>query len=255
MKIGNSPIYLLPKQEPKLEKFSQYLKSKEKDAFLLLKEKKFLRDREQDPAIRVALRAIRDFAMPFRRNEEIIWRYFMIPESEFKTEEKVRVPSIAPQRLREEYKKDMVLTSKEISERSEAISKKQKSPELNIFEKHTEKKKSKRQETQRKLPISKKKNEKFFNRVKEFLSKNTIEIIDIENFDKNEITLRVRVQDQEKLLVAYNKKRIIEEDIIKANKKSSELKLKYIILSLGEPLKKLSSLIGALKNLSGIEKL
>ena len=82
MKVGNSPIYLLPKQEPRLEKFSQHLKSKEKDAFLLLKEKKFLRDKEQDPAIRVALRAIRDFAIPFRRNGEIIWRYFMIPESE-----------------------------------------------------------------------------------------------------------------------------------------------------------------------------
>ena len=252
MKVGSSPVYLLPKQEPLLEKFSQHLKSKEKDAFLLLKEKKFLRDKKQDPAIRVALRAIKDFAIPFRGNEEIIWRYFIIPESEFKTEEKVRVPSIASQKLRREYKKDTVLTSKEISERSEPISKKQKSPELNIFGKPSEKKKIKKQRTIKKGAISQKKNEKFFNKVKEFLSKKSIEIIDIESFNKNDLILRVKTSNQEKLVIAYNKKRILEEDIVKANKKSSELNLRYIILSLGGPSKSLISLIEAMKNLSRI---
>ena len=88
MKIGNSPIYFLLGQESKLENFSQHLKSKEKDAFVLLKEKKFLKDKEQDPAIRVALRVIKDFAIPFKKNEEIFWRYFIIPETEFKMKEK-----------------------------------------------------------------------------------------------------------------------------------------------------------------------
>jgi len=68
MKIGNSPIYFLLGQEPMLEKFSQHLKSKEKEAFILLKEKKFLRDKEQDPAIRVALRTIKFFAIAFKKN-------------------------------------------------------------------------------------------------------------------------------------------------------------------------------------------
>jgi len=57
------------------------------------------------------------------------------------------------------------------------------------------------------------------------------------------------------LLIAYNKKRINENDIIKAHKKALELNLKYIILSLGEPLKKLTNLIEALKNLEKIEKI
>ena len=51
------------------------------------------------------------------------------------------------------------------------------------------------------------------------------------------------------------KKRISEADINKASKKASELNLPYIILSLGRPLKKLNSLINAIKNLSAIEKL
>jgi hypothetical protein len=83
MHVGSSPLYLIPGQEPLLENFSQYLKSKEKDAFMILKEKKFLKDGDLEPAIRVALREIRDFAVAFKRDDDIYWRYFTIPESEF----------------------------------------------------------------------------------------------------------------------------------------------------------------------------
>ena len=44
MRVGSSPLYFLPGQEPLLEKFSQYLKSREKDAYMLLKGEKFLKD-------------------------------------------------------------------------------------------------------------------------------------------------------------------------------------------------------------------
>ena len=59
----------------------------------------------------------------------------------------------------------------------------------------------------------------------------------------------------EKLLVAYNKKRISELDILNAHKKASEKNLPYVILSLGETSKKLTSFIEAIKDLSGIEKI
>ena len=74
MKVGSSPIYFIPGQEHLLERFSQHLKTKEKDAFELLKNHRFLIDSKQDPAIRVALRFIRDFAIPFKQNNEIVWR-------------------------------------------------------------------------------------------------------------------------------------------------------------------------------------
>ena len=41
LRVGSSPIYYLSGQEPQLERYSNNLKSKEKDAFILLKEKKF----------------------------------------------------------------------------------------------------------------------------------------------------------------------------------------------------------------------
>ena len=218
MRVGNSPLYFLHGQEPLLERFSHHLKSREKDAFELLQNKKFLRDVEQHPAIRVALRSIRDFAIPFRKNDEIFWRYFTVPETEVRVEEK----SV----------------------------KKPEEKELDIFEKKEEPKKK---ITRKRKP--QKKDDKFFNRVKEFLSKKSIEISDIESFSKSELILRIKSNGKERLLVAYNKKRINETDIIKANKKASEVKLQYTILSLGGPLKKLTNLIEALTNLSEIETL
>lgn len=237
MRVGSSPVYFIQGQEKNLEKFSEHLKSKEKDAFILLKEKKFLKDEKQDPAIRVALRAIRDFAIPFKKEEQIIWRYFTSPETEFKQEE------LKPLKIKQE---DIINTPSKLN-LTQQINEKPK--ELDIFKRPIKKKRVLKKKT------SKKKDNKFFNKVKEFLSNSSIEILDIESFNKNDLILRIREQGKEKLLVAYNKKRLNEEDIIKANKKASELNLNYIILSLGGPLKRLSSLIDAIKKLSKIERL
>jgi len=225
MKVGNSPLYYLSGQEQLLEKSSHYLKSKEKEAFTLLKEKKIIKDSEQDPAIRVALREIKDFAIPFKKDEEIFWRYFTIPITEFK-----------------------------IAEKPGEIEKKKTEKTLGIFDTSREKERTKRT---RKKKISKtsQKERNFFNKTKEFLLEKSTELIDIISFSKDEIVLRVRDTEGEKIVIAYNKKRISDNDIIKAAKKSAEFNLPYIVLSLGEPLKKVHELIKAVKNLHSIEKL
>ena len=232
MKVGSSPVYLMPGQESMLERYSQHLKSKEKEAFELLRKKKFLKDDEQVPAIRIALREIRDFAIAFKKDEQIFWRYFTVPENEF--EPKITPPEKAPQ----------------LEEREKPEKKTPEKKELNIFDKQKTKKTPVKKRT-----ATKKNNDKFFNKVKEFLSKKSIEILDIENFSKNDLVLKVREEEKEKLLFAFNKKKITDADIIKAYKKASELNLEYIILSLGEPLKKLSNLIEAVKSLSKIGKI
>ena len=221
MKVGNSPLYYLPEQKPLLEKFSHYLKDKEKEAFSILKEKKFLKDYEQEPAIRIALREIRDFAIPFQKKEEIIWRFFSVPKEEFESKKK----EIRPIIKREEKKEK----------------------KLDIFDKQ-----EKRKKTPKKKNYTKK--NKFFEKVKKFLTSRSLELVDIENFDKNKIILKVKEGGKEKVLVAYNKKRINENDIITASKKASEFEVPYIILSKGAPLKKIRDLLKALKNLSFIGK-
>ena len=235
MRVGSSPVYLIPGQEPMLENFSQHLKSKEKEAFSLLKEKKFIKDDKQDPAIRIALREIKDFAIPFKEDEEIFWRYFTVPKEEFKQKEK---PSKEPEPIKE-------------------ISQPKDKPELDIFEEAPSKtpEPKKQKPIKKKKAVRKKQDSKFFNKVKEFLSQKSIEILDIESFNKNDLILRIQKNSEEKLLIAFNKKRITEADIIKAHKKAQELNLKYIILSLGEPLKKTSSFIEAIKSLDSLERI
>jgi hypothetical protein len=82
MKVGGSPLYYLPGQEPMLDKYYRHLNSKEKEAFDLLRENKVLKDSEQQPAIRVALRSLKDFAIPFKSDEYFYWRYLTVSEEE-----------------------------------------------------------------------------------------------------------------------------------------------------------------------------
>jgi len=253
LKIGSSPLYFIPGQEHLLEKFTKHLNSKEREAFSLLKEKRILKDSEQHPAISVALKEIKDFAIPFRKDGEIYWKYLTTSDKEILSYNFASIPKPIP-KVQEEEKEipaDTVTSDKEEMPLIREI-KKQFGEEV-LEPKPINKKVVKKKAAKKKT--SQKKNDKFFNTVKEFLAKKSIEISDIEGFSKDDLTLKVNIEGEEKLLVAYNKKRIDEKDIIKAYKKASEAKLGYIILSLGEPLKKLDNFIEAIQNLSKIEKI
>jgi len=130
----------------------------------------------------------------------------------------------------------------------------EKDGQLDIFGKIQEKK-TKIKTLKNKPAIKLNKNKKFLEKIKEFLSKSTVEIISIEGLKNDEISLRIRINGENQLLVAYNKKKITEKEIIKASKKASELNLKYSVFSLGELPKKVSELIEALKNMKNIGKI
>lgn len=234
IRVGSSPLYFIPGQESQLENFSQYLKSREKDAFLLIKERKFLKDDDEEPAIRVALRGIKDFAIPFKAGEEIYWRYFTVPETDFNKEEKPKEEENKP---------------KEEEKFIEIFSKEEKQPVKK------EKVKRKPKQENRQIKEKKKRDENFFNRIKESLSRDKIEILDIKDFTNDEAVLRVKKDDYEELFFMFNRKKITEKDILKAHKKASENKMKYSIFFLGEPSKKLMEFISAVKDLSEIDKI
>ena len=86
IKVGGSPLYYVDGQETKLQNYADNLGSKEKEAYNLLKEKKVLRDSVLEPAIRVALRMIKDFSIPFYVNydnkTEIFWKWYLAQNSE-----------------------------------------------------------------------------------------------------------------------------------------------------------------------------
>jgi hypothetical protein len=258
MRVGSSPVYFLPYQLNLLERFAEHLKSKEKDAYLRLKENKFLIDKDQEPAIRVAIRAIKDFAIPFEYNGELIWRYVNNQEEEFQKPKELEKPQeiiqVIEERIVEEIKEEGELQKpkekeEHIIEKEIKIKKEKKDYKKEKIKQH------KPEKIQKKKSDSSNKNDKFFNKVKEAVIAKGIEIIDIVGFNKSELTLKINDKGEEKLLIAYNKKRIDEKDLANAYKKASEYEIPYTILSLGEPSKKLLNLIEASKSLSAMDKI
>lgn len=250
MKIGGSPLYYTPETETQLENFSEYLKGKEREAFDLLKENKVLKDSNQEPSIRVALRSLKDFARPTEKNDGLYWKYFKHKEeTDSKNESETKQNT---QKSNEENKESEETKNSKKEENQIRVDENENNPSKN---KENQKKQSTQKSKTKKKSSSSKKNEKFFNKVKEYLNKKNIEILDIIGFDNKELILKINEEDKEKILIAHNKKRIDEKDLTKANKKASEYKLEYVIFCLGEPLKKLNNLIDAINNLDKIEKI
>ncbi len=88
VKKGGSPFYYIKGQENKLEALSEFLGGKPREIFDLLKEKKVIRDKTAQPWQRVALREIKDFAIPLNvgvsGEYEIFWKYFLADNDETK---------------------------------------------------------------------------------------------------------------------------------------------------------------------------
>ncbi len=86
-KVGGSPLYYFSGQEEKLDILAEYMNEKENKAFHMLKQSKVLRDRILEPWQRVALRELKDFATMLKviddnKNEEIFWKWHLIPDNE-----------------------------------------------------------------------------------------------------------------------------------------------------------------------------
>lgn len=245
MRVGNSPLYMIPGQESQLERFSEHLNSKEREALGLLKERKFLKDSEQEPSIRVALRSIRDFAKPFKINDDIFWRHSSVKESEFSQKSKKE----SEQESKSEEKNLGIFDESEKNKEEIIEEKIEESKPIEVKErKKVKKKKSTKGST-------KTKKEKFFDKVKEYLDKQDIRLKDIVSFGRGRISLIVEIDNKETFLMAYNKKRVNETDIGRASKGAKKCNLPYIVLSKGGPLKRIESLKKDLEGLSEFRKL
>lgn len=247
MKVGGSPLYFIKGQETSLEKFHIYLQSKEKEAFLLLKEKKILQDREQLPAIRVALRSIKDFALPFLKDNEVFWRFHSVGE------EQVRAILEPEKEIKKESKKEIKEKPETISAQEAPETKKQaeitkEKTKIRPKPKTTEKKETqldigleKRVETRVSTKKLKEKPE-FALKMIEVLKNNNIELLEELDSKKREFSGIIRIKSElgklKFLCIAKDKKKITENDLRLAVEKSQTLKMPSLILFPGEINKK-----------------
>ncbi len=270
MKVGGSPLYYLKGQETSLEKFYQYLPGKEREAFLHIKENKILKDREQEPAIRVALRSIKDFAVPFKQDEEPMWYFHSLTEQEVRSLLEKSSQIKKPEKEIKIQEKEIKIAEKEIKKaeilvkpiREQKSEKEEKPTKVEIPEKIIERK------TEKPLieikPIIKKqksqeKSNKFLEEIKQFLFKKDIEFLEEIKTDKSEIMAKIRINSDlgkiSFLLIAKNKKRVTEADIVKAYQKSIDKKMSGLLLFKGELSKKMQEFSKEYKDLIKIEKI
>ncbi len=232
MKIGASPLYLLPTQEEKLEEKTEHLKSVEREAQEKLKSKKVMLDEDEEPAIRVALRNIKDFAIPFKFQDKITWRYAFTPQEEIdkilSPKEKIKP---TPKEDEPEVPKAWEVKKTEIKQAKEESKKIE-----NIFEKSNAPK-------------------TFLKEIEQFLKNQDTTITAIEEVDKNKVVAIIKSRETSSMLFAFSKMRIDETELLKCYKESDKKNLPYQIIIKGELTKKLSNTILAHQKLIKVNKL
>ena len=248
IKVGGSPLYYLPGQEAMLQKFVGNMNDKEKKAFDLLNQNKILRDVEQEPVIRVALREIKDFAIPLNvthnNNREIFWKWYLTSNEE------------AEQLIKEKLK----ILEKPIEKAQKQEIKEQKLEERPLQQKIEEKLIEMQKETKQKIKQPRKykpreKEDSFLKEIIKFFERNKINIISSEIIKRNsEIDFIVEIPSVVGNLQYYskarNKKRINDSDLSQAYVKGQLKRLPVLVISSGELSAKAQEMIG--KELSNL---
>jgi hypothetical protein len=270
LKVGSSPLYLIPGSEQKLENFTDNLTGTEKEAYLILRDNKLLDDAKQEPKIRVALRSLKDFAIPIQNNGKLYWKYFTISNDKIKQalleEGDVAIGErVVGQQIWEDIRKEKPLIEevpiheKEIvnvlvKEAENTFSKKepmdiQKQEKEEILEEKKELLKPEQKQKIKKLTEK----EIFLEQVKRILHSKNIEVLETIQYDKKQVIAKARVQvDKTCILFFFDKKKPDEKDLIKAYKKSIEYKLPYYILTHSEAPKKIKETAEVYKHLLGL---
>lgn len=241
-KIGGSPVYYVKGQEWKLQELYRYLNEKDKRTFDLLKQRKLLRDNEQDPLTRVSLRNIRDFAIPLEviigDKKEIFWKWYLVPDSE--------VENLVGEYLKTEPKIEQSKTEAKNEEKKE-VAEKIVEKKITEFEKKVVQKETKKIEQKKEIKSEIK--DDFLEKIRKFFKDKNIEIIDLKIIKKNsEIDLVVRIPSSvgnlEYYCKAKNKKRVSDADLSAAYVKSQMKKMPVIFVSTGELTKNAKDIVG-----------
>lgn len=256
MRVGASPLYYINGQEHALENFTEHLNQKEKEAFHLLKSSQVLKDEDMEPAIRVALRKIKDFAVPVNISidgqSKIFWKHYLVPDNELKEkiESSINTPQIQTKtsnpEIREPINQPETKETK-IEEKGEVVEKikedaKKEPVKENIFKNKTKEVAS-----------------KFATDVEDYLAFKDVEILEKIMVKKKEYCSKVRHDTifgkQEHLLIAKDKKKITTDDLVLALQQAQSQKMPALIISPGEIDKNAKSYLEEWRNFLKFEKI
>ena len=258
VKVGGSPLYYLPGQEPMLQKFIGSLNEKEKKAYDLLSQSRILRDLEQAPVIRVALRELKDFAKPlsvtYNNQTDIFWKWYLVSDEEasgiIKPKLELITKGIAP---KQELKKEEIKLEQPVQKTIQKPALQQEKIKEMIAEKSPEKIQAIKKEKAKKPKQDRE--DEFLAHLSKFLEKNNIKMVNSEIIRKNaDIDLVVEIPSVVGNLQYYckakNKKRISDSDLSSAYVKGQLRKLPVLFISTGELSDKAEALLSKELNLT-----
>lgn len=257
-KVGGSPVYFVIGQEAKLQALRDKLNDKEQHAFDMLKQQKVLRDTEQPPVIRIALRNIKDFAhqlqVHFGSTAEIFWKWYLVTDAEAEHYIKEKLGVDRKQPHYEEVEKNITELEQDLKKLEE---KKPKPIEQVVREqiepvKKPEPQKTK-QETLKKEELRQPKPvvaeaDKFMSKVLEYFTQNKIEASDIKLIRKNndfECTIKIPsvVGSIAHFCKAKNKQKVTDADLSLLYVQSQIRKMPVLFVTTGEMTKKAQDLL------------
>ncbi|MEK6974516.1 MAG: hypothetical protein AABW41_04755 [Nanoarchaeota archaeon] len=242
-KKGGSPFYYVKGQESKLQAASQFLPSKEKEAYELIREKRVLMDIDILPWQRVALRAIKDYAVPieveFEGNKELFWKWYLSGNEEVNSKVEEILSTLKQPPVQEAQAEEHIEADK-TEEKPEIIAQKK----LNEITDEREETKIELQKKEK--PARKKRKEEnsdFINIVSAYFQKLKISIIETSIVKTNKevdyiVKIPSSIGDLFFYLKAKNKASISESDLALAYSSGQQKKLHTIFLSNGRLNKK-----------------
>jgi hypothetical protein len=243
VKVGGSPLYYVRGQEEKLQEHSSNLANKEKEAYELIKKYRILRDSAQEPAIRVALRQIKDFTVPlqvdFESKTEIFWKWYLTDSAEAQLLIKG------------------ILTEEPVPEREHAqVATEQPKKEARLPA-QTSKIKKEEKPVQKDIRAEKDKNPKniFFRNNKEFFDKHKIEVLETNEIKRDNefdfiVELETSIGNTKYFCKSKNKKKITESDLSTALLQSQSKGMPLLFLTNGKLGKRAKEMLsGDFKNI------
>ena len=249
VKVGGTPLYYAPGQEEKLQNYTKYLHEKEVKAYGMLKSDRVLQDSLLEPVVRVALRNIKDFAVPIRvsdsGNVELFWKWYLLPNAEVEEiiKNKLHKSEERGGAERETAKTPEKETGSKASEPDEYPGNSRQQTALKVPEG-----KPSQPVPKKKARVQKAKTGDFAKKVAEYFSKNRIEILQkIENRKRSEDDFLVSVPSPVGSIKYYarakDKKICNEGDLSTAFVQGQNRKMPTLFLTSGKITKKAGEML------------
>ncbi|MGV8150451.1 MAG: hypothetical protein ACP5NV_01860 [Candidatus Woesearchaeota archaeon] len=239
LKIGGSPVYYIPDQEPRLEEFVKYLNDKDQKTVMLLKDQKILKDSTQDPLTKVSLKTIKDFAKTFEIEQsgkkELFYRYFLVSR-----EDAVSI-AISSLKIQEQTPPTVSVDDKNSSSDKSATTRDEVLEEPTTMRQDIVSEKiAVEHKVSHTRDVKSDSKSDFFELIKAYIHEKNLDIIGKEKIKKSEYNLILKNHDKNDYIycVAKDKKTINEGDLSTAFVFAHQKKMPCIFLMTGHLTKK-----------------